>query len=125
MFVTHERAILTCAVAYGMFVLIAVAPGYLFSFQVPQPLFYRIGVGAYTLTLLPAALVGILSKRVCGVWLVTVAILALIGLWQNEILRFRTADSFLILTGSLAWWALVAAIPGVMGIVLLKPRRAS
>jgi hypothetical protein len=125
MAVTRERLTVIFAITYGAFVLIAVAPGYLFSFQVSQPLLYRIGVGAYTITLFPAALVGLLSKRVCGVWLMTVAILALVGLWQNEILRFRTADSLLILIGSLVWWAFVAAIPGVMGIILFKSKRAS
>lgn len=121
---TRERVILICAIMYGALVLVAVAPGYLFSFQVSQPLLYRIGVGAYTLTLLPAALVGFLSKRICGAWLLGVAILALIGLWQEEIIRYRT-DTVWILILSLAWWAFVAAIPGTMGLILLRSKRAA
>jgi len=123
MFVTRERTTLICAAAYGAFLLIAVAPGYLFSFQVPQPFLYRLAVGAYTLTVLPAALVGFFSRKACGIWLMAVAIVALVGLWQNEIMQYRTTDSLLILIGSLIWWAFVAAIPGVMGLSLLKPKR--
>ncbi len=118
---TRERITIICAIAYGAFVLIAVAPGYLFSFQMSQPLLYRIGVSAYTMTLLPAALVGLLSKRISGGWLLLVAVLALIGLWQEEIIRYRT-DTLFGLIFSLAWWAFVAAIPGVMGVILLKSK---
>jgi hypothetical protein len=122
MLVIRERATLIFTLAYGLFLLVAVAPGYLFSFQIPQPLLYRLAVSVYTLTLVPAALVGFFSKKVCGVWLVGVAVLAMIGLWQGEILRYRSGDSLLVLIGSLTWWALVAAIPGVLGIILLKPK---
>lgn len=125
MVVTRERAVLICAVAFGAFVLVAVAPGYLFSFQVPQPLLYRLAVGVYTLTLLPAALIGFVSRRACGLWMILVSVLAVAGLWQNEILRYQSRDSLLILVGSLAWWAIVAAIPGIIGIILLKSKRAS
>ncbi len=121
MAVTRERITLICAITYGTFVLIAVAPGYLFSFQVTQPLLYRVGVGAYTITLLPAALVGLFSKKISGIWLLLVAILALMGLWQEEIIRYHT-DTLLGLIMSLTWWAFVAAIPGAMGIILLKSK---
>lgn len=121
---TRERVTVICAIVYGALVLIAVAPGYLFSFQVSQPLLYRVGVGAYTLTLLPAALVGFLSRRISGAWLLGVAALALIGLWQEEIIRYRS-DTLLGLIASLAWWTFIAAIPGAMGFILLRAKTAT
>lgn len=121
MAVTRERTVVICAIFYGTFVLVAVAPGYLFSFQVSQPLLYRVGVGAYTLTLLPAALVGLISSRICACWLLGVAIFALVGLWQEEIIRYRN-ETLVTLLLSLAWWAFVAAIPGTMGFILLRPK---
>jgi len=124
MFVTRERAALICAVAYGAFVLIAVAPGFLFSYQLNQSPFYRVGVGAYAVTLFPAALVGFLSRRLSGTWMLFVSLIALVALWHEEILRFHAGDSLLALVLSLAWWAFVAAIPGVLGMLLLQSKRA-
>jgi hypothetical protein len=121
---TRERITVICAVIYGTFVLIAVAPMYLFSFQQHQPLLMRIAGGAYTLTLLPAALVGFISKRTSGLWMLLVSVLAICALWLREIVHFLTAGGVLNLLAGLAWWAIVGAIPGVMGIILLKPKRA-
>lgn len=125
MAVTRERLIVIFAVAYGAFVLIAVAPMYLFSFQQQQPLLMRVAGGAYTLTLLPAALVAFISKRVGGLWMLLVSILALSALWLHEITHFLAAGGVWNLVGGLVWWGIVAAIPAAFGAILLKPTKVS
>ena len=119
----RQRIALICAVVYGAFVLIAVAPMYLFSWQQPQSTLMRIAGVAYTLTLLPAAVAGFFLKWASGIWLMFISALSVVALWMNEIMRFRTDGDMLSLLLSLAWWALIASIPGLLGINLLRSSR--
>lgn len=118
------RTVLFCAVAYGALVLIVAGPMYLFSFQADQSLLSRVAGGAYTLTLFPAALVGFSSRKLGGLWMIVVSPIALIALWQGEIVRYHAGDGLFALLLGLAWWALIAAIPGILGTLLLKSRKA-
>lgn len=97
----RQRIALICAFVYGAFVLIAVAPGYLVSWQLPQSTLMRIAAVAYTLTLLPAAVTGFFLKPASGIWLMFISALSVVALWMDEIMRFRTDGDVLSLFGGL------------------------
>ncbi len=93
---------------------------YLFSFQQPQLLFLKIAGGLYTLTLLPAAICAIWLKRVGGSWMILVAALSAIALSVQEITRYQRSDGLLVLIAGVLWWILIASIPAVIGLMILK-----
>ncbi len=119
-----EKIVLVLAIIYGAFTLLMVAPMYLFSSQQSQSLLMRLAGGAYCLTLLPAALVGLRWRKASGIWMLSVSAIAVVALWASEITRYRPADGILSLILSLAWWALIASIPGFFGLVLVREKRA-
>jgi hypothetical protein len=119
-----EKFVLVLAIIYGAFTLLMVAPMYFFSSQQPQSLLLRLAEGAYCLTLLPAALVGLRWRKPSGIWMLSVSATAVVALWSSEITRYRPADGIPSLILSLAWWALIASIPGCFGLVLVRKKGA-
>jgi hypothetical protein len=65
---------------YGVVVLVAAAPMYLFSAQQAQPLLLRVAGGLYTLTLLPAAICALWFNRIGGLWMIAVSVSSAIAL---------------------------------------------
>ena len=102
--------------------MIAVAPMYLYSTEQTDSAFIRIAGGLYTLTLLPAAVVAIWSKRVGGFWMFLVSAMSAVALCAQEIARYHPSDGLLTLLASLVWWILVAMIPAVIGLMILKSK---
>lgn len=118
-----KRVALTIVILYGVFIFVVVAPMYLFSFQQSQPLIIRLAGGVYTLTLLPAALAGIRWGKFSGSWMIGVAVISVLALWVNEISRYRATDGLISLIVSLLWWAILAAVPGVLGMIFQFSRK--
>jgi hypothetical protein len=122
MVVISKRAAVLVGAAYGVLMLFAVAPMYLFSIQQPQSAFMKIAGGLYTLTLLPAAISAVWSKRISGLWMILVAVIGAIALCTQEIARHQPSDGFFTLAASLVWWAVIAMIPAFIGLMILKSR---
>jgi hypothetical protein len=118
-----ENLAVWVAIIYGIFILIAVAPMYLFSSQQPQSPFLKIAGGAFCLTLLPAALVGMRWKKLSGAWLMVISIAAACSLCLSEVARYRPTDSSrLFLVFSLLWWIVVSTVPGICGFILFTAK---
>ena len=111
------------ATIYGAFVLIAMAPMLLFSSQQDDPLFFQLVSGAFCLTLLPSALIGIRWKKLGGAWMMLISVAAACALCLNEIQRSRPTGNRLVLGFSLLWWTTACSIPAICGFVLFTARR--
>lgn len=122
---TRDRIVICSALGFGIFVLIIVAPMYLSSLRQPESVLMKVAGGAYFMTLLPAALLAVASRKASGLWMLLVSALAIAALWSHEILRFLASGRVSSLIAGLLGWGVVVAIPSAFGVVLLRSKRVS
>lgn len=79
----------------------------------------RVADAAYTLSLLPARVASLWWKKASSSWMIGVALITAVALWADEIGRHTQSDGTLYLLFGLAWWAFIAALPGLIGVLIL------
>lgn len=75
----------------------------------------------YGLTILPSCILAIWFMRYAAVWLMLLAPITAIGLVYQAI-HSRTAGDYWTVVGGMAEALIVAAIPGVIGLLLFRRR---
>ncbi len=86
-----------------------------------------VAIAVYGLTILPACILAIWFRKGAAIWLIGTAALAMFGCTYQVIRQYVPDESFLSLTRGFLGLAFLAAVPGILGFVLLrseKPRSA-
>ncbi|MGA8632268.1 MAG: hypothetical protein ACLPZY_18845 [Terracidiphilus sp.] len=77
----------------------------------------------YGFTLLPSCILAIWRRRASAIWLIALAFLTAYGLAYQEVHQAARGELSGSLSGDVIRTVIVAAIPGIIGILLLRSER--